>query len=126
MSKLWHPFTAMQDWAQRPGLSIEGAQGNFLLASDGKRYLDGVASLWTNVHGHNHPHLNQALEAQLSKIAHSTLLGLSNPVAERLAAKLVDITPKGLNHVFFSDSGSTAVEIALKQAFQYWQLVGRP
>jgi adenosylmethionine-8-amino-7-oxononanoate aminotransferase len=126
MSNLWYPFTAMQDWSKGSTLSIEAGEGNYLIASDGRRYLDGVSSLWTNVHGHNHPHLNQAIKDQVDRISHSTLLGLSNPPAERLASRLVDITPKGLNHVFYSDSGSTAVEIALKQAFQYWQLIGKP
>ena len=126
MSNLWYPFTAMKDWSERAQLSIQGGQGNYLLASDGTRYLDGVSSLWTNVHGHNHPRLNEAIKAQVDKICHSTLLGLSNPLAETLAQQLVRVTPSSLQHVFFSDSGSTAVEVALKQAFQYWQLVGRP
>jgi adenosylmethionine-8-amino-7-oxononanoate aminotransferase len=126
MSNLWYPFTAMKDWSERAQLSIQGGQGNYLLASDGTRYLDGVSSLWTNVHGHNHPRLNEAIKAQVDKISHSTLLGLSNPLAETLAQQLVRVTPSSLQHVFFSDSGSTAVEVALKQAFQYWQLVGRP
>lgn len=126
MSNLWYPFTAMQDWSKGSQLSIEGGDGNYLLASDGNRYLDGVSSLWTNVHGHNHPHLNKAIKDQVDRISHSTLLGLSNPLAEELATSLVQVTPPGLNHVFYSDSGSTAVEIALKQAFQYWQLVGKP
>lgn len=126
MSNLWYPFTAMKDWSEGEQLSIQGGQGNYLIASDGKRYLDGVSSLWTNVHGHNHPVLNRAIKDQVDKISHSTLLGLSNPLAETLAERLVAVTPSSLQHVFFSDSGSTAVEIALKQAFQYWQLVGRP
>jgi len=126
MSNLWYPFTAMQDWEQHTQLSISAGQGNYLIADDGTRYLDGVASLWTNVHGHNHPHLNKAITEQVQKISHSTLLGLSNPLAEKLATELATITPEGLNHVFFSDSGSTAVEIALKQAFQYWQIKGHP
>ncbi len=126
MDNLWYPFTAMQDWAAHPQLSIERGEGSYLIATNGKRYLDGIASLWTNVHGHNHPHLNAAIIEQVGRISHSTLLGLSNPLAEDLASKLVDITPEGLNHVFYSDSGSTAVEIALKQAFQYWQLSGQP
>ncbi len=126
MSNLWYPFTAMQEWSQTSQISIEGGQGNYLLASNGKHYLDGVSSLWTNVHGHNHPVLNAAIKNQVDRISHSTLLGLTNPLAEDLAKRLVEITPQGLNHVFYSDSGSTAVEIALKQAFQYWQLTGKP
>tara|TARA_R110002073_G_scaffold74100_4_gene181161 strand:+ start:5266 stop:6582 length:1317 start_codon:yes stop_codon:yes gene_type:complete len=126
MNNLWYPFTAMQDWSEGSQLSIVGGKGNYLQATDGNHYLDAVSSLWTNVHGHNHPHLNQAIKAQVDRISHSTLLGLSNPLAEELATRLVQVTPNGLNHVFYSDSGSTAVEIALKQAFQYWQLVGKP
>ncbi len=126
MDNLWYPFTAMQDWASHPQLSIERGEANYLIATDGKRYLDAIASLWTNVHGHNHPHLNSAIIEQVGRISHSTLLGLSNPLAEELASKLVSIAPEGLNHVFYSDSGSTAVEIALKQAYQYWQLTGHP
>ncbi len=125
MSHLWYPFTAMQDWSKQEQLSITAGEGNFLVASDGRRYLDGVSSLWTNVHGHNHPVLNAAIKTQVDRISHSTLLGLGNPLAEELAERLVAVTPEGLQHVFYSDSGSTAVEIALKQAFQYWQLVGR-
>jgi adenosylmethionine-8-amino-7-oxononanoate aminotransferase len=126
MTSLWHPFTPMQSWAEEPQLAIERAEGNFLIDTEGRRYLDGVSSLWTNVHGHNHPMLNQAIVDQVHKVSHTTLLGLSSPPAEELADALVRITPEGLNHVFYSDSGSTAVEIALKQAFQYWQLLGRP
>lgn len=125
MSKIWYPFTAMAHWASSPQLRIESAKGNYLHATNGQKYLDGVASLWTNVHGHNHPHLNQAITGQLAKVAHSTLLGLSNPLAEALSERLTEIAPGGLSHVFFSDSGSTAVEIALKQAFQYWQILGK-
>ena len=126
MSTLWHPFTPMQDWDRSAQLSIERAQGNLLIDTDGKEYIDGVSSLWTNVHGHNHPRLNKAIIDQLHKVSHTTLLGLANPVASALADELVEIAPAGLEHVFFSDSGSTAVEIALKQAFQYWQLVEQP
>jgi adenosylmethionine-8-amino-7-oxononanoate aminotransferase len=116
----------MQDWDRSPQISIERAEGNYLIDTEGRAYLDGVASLWTNVHGHNHPRLNRAIIEQVQKVSHTTLLGLANPVANQLADELVAVTPAGLDHVFFSDSGSTAVEIALKQAFQYWQLVDRP
>ncbi len=126
MSTLWHPFTPMQDWDRTPQLSIERAKGNCLIDSQGRSYIDAVSSLWTNVHGHNHPRLNKAIEDQLHKVAHSTLLGLASPVASKLAEELVKVAPDGLKHVFYSDSGSTAVEIALKQAFQYWQLIDRP
>lgn len=118
----WHPFTQMQEWSP---LVIASGQGSWLVDTDGKRYLDGVSSLWCNVHGHRHPRLDAALKAQVDQLAHSTFLGLSHEPGARLAAALVDVAPKGLTRVFFSDSGSTAVEIALKQSFQYWQLVDR-
>jgi len=120
---LWHPFTQMAEWEP---LVIERGDGNYLVDTRGRRYLDGVSSLWCNVHGHNHPRLNQALQDQLSRLAHSTFLGLTHEPGIRLGAALVDAAPSGLSRVFYSDSGSTAVEIALKQSFQYWQLRGRP
>ena len=119
----WHPFTQMAEWSP---LVIDRGQGSWLFDVDGKRYLDGVASLWCNVHGHANPRLDRALRDQLAKLAHSTFLGLSHEPGIRLAAALVDVAPAGLTRVFYSDSGSTAVEIALKQSFQYWQLRGRP
>ena len=100
-------------------------EGNWLIDVAGTRYLDGVSSLWCNVHGHAHPRLDRALSDQLARIAHSTFLGLSHEPGIRLAAALVEVAPPGLTRVFYSDSGSTAVEIALKQSFQYWQLQGR-
>ena len=90
----------------------------------GRRYLDGVSSIWVNIHGHQKPALDRALSAQLKRIAHSTLLGLSNVPAIELAKELIQIAPAGLTRVFYSDNGSTAVEVALKMAFQYWQLKG--
>lgn len=122
---LWHPFTQMHDWLAEEPVIIERGDGVYLVDIDGNRYIDGIASMWTNVHGHNHPDLNAALGNQLDKIAHSTLLGYSNIPAILLAQKLVEITPVGLNKVFYSDNGSTAVEIALKMAFQYWQHKGQ-
>jgi adenosylmethionine---8-amino-7-oxononanoate aminotransferase len=119
---LWHPFTQMAEWSP---LVIASGDGNFLIDSDGRRYLDGVSSLWANVHGHRHPRLDKALKNQVDRIAHSTFLGLSHEPGIRLAADLVEVAPAGLTRVFYSDSGSTAVEIALKQSFQYWQLRGR-
>lgn len=123
---LWHPFTQMQQWSHAEPLIIERGEGNYLIDTAGRRYLDGVSSLWVIVHGHNRRELNDAIRAQLERIAHSTLLGLTNVPATELAARLVDLAPPGLTRVFYSDSGSTAVEIALKQAFQYWQHRGRP
>ena len=123
---LWHPFTQMQDWLTKEPVIIEGGEGCYLIDIDGNRYIDGIASMWTNVHGHNHPELNAALKTQLDKIAHTTLLGYSNIPAIQLAQKLVEITPAGLDKVFYSDNGSTAVEVALKMAYQYWQHKGEP
>jgi adenosylmethionine---8-amino-7-oxononanoate aminotransferase len=118
---LWHPFTQQQDWISEQPLMIEGAEGCELIDTDGNRYLDGVSSLWCNVHGHRHPLIDRAIREQLEQVAHTTMLGLSHPRASELAARLVAIAPPGLNRVFYSDSGSTAVEVALKMAFQYWQ-----
>lgn len=118
---LWHPFTQQQDWLAEEPLMIEGGEGSELIDTDGNRYLDGVSSLWCNVHGHRHPLIDRAIHEQLERVAHSTMLGLSHPRAAELAARLVTIAPPGLNRVFYSDSGSTAVEVALKMAFQYWQ-----
>ena len=123
---LWHPFTQMRDWLAEEPVIIERGEGVYLIDIDGNRYLDGIASMWTNIHGHNHSELNTALKIQLDKIAHSTLLGYSNIPAIQLAQKLVEITPTGLNKVFYSDNGSTAVEVALKMAYQYWQHIGQP
>src|SRR6266852_1552669 len=86
--------------------------------------MDGVSSLWVNVHGHRHPHMDAALKVQIDKLSHSTLLGLSNTPAIELAKRLIDIAPKGLKKVFYSDNGSTSVEIAIKMAYQYWQNKG--
>jgi adenosylmethionine---8-amino-7-oxononanoate aminotransferase len=118
---LWHPFTQMQEWAQEDPLIIERGNGSYLIDTEGKRYLDGTSSIWVNVHGHRHPVLDRAIKKQLDNIAHCTFLGLSNPPAIELARDLIRIAPKGLTRVFYSDNGSTAVEIALKMAVQYWQ-----
>jgi adenosylmethionine-8-amino-7-oxononanoate aminotransferase len=116
---LWHPFTQQRDWCEEEPLVIERAEGSHLIATDGRRYLDAVSSLWCNVHGHRHPGIDRAVRDQLDKVAHSTMLGLSHPGAAELAARLVDLAPPGLSRVFYSDSGSTATEIALKMAFQF-------
>ncbi len=118
---LWHPFTQQQDWLAEEPLMIEAAEGSELIDAEGNRYLDGVSSLWCNVHGHRHPLIDRAIRDQLERVAHSTMLGLSHPRAAELASRLVAISPRGLDRVFYSDSGSTAVEVALKMAFQYWQ-----
>ncbi len=123
---VWHPFTPMQAYAAEKPLIIAEARGCFLIDLDGREYLDGVSSLWCNVHGHRVPQLDDALRRQLDSVAHSTLLGISNVPAIRLARRLVELAPPGLNHVFFSDDGATAVEVALKMAFQYWRQCARP
>jgi adenosylmethionine---8-amino-7-oxononanoate aminotransferase len=115
---VWHAFTQMAEY--KP-LVIESAHGCTLVDIDGREYLDGTASLWCNLHGHRHPRLDAALREQLDRVAHVTNLGMSNPTTIELAKRLVDIAPAGLNHVFFSDDGATAVEVALKMALQYWR-----
>ncbi len=119
--RVWHPFTQMKEWNSRTPLIIEKGEGNYLIDINGKRYLDGVSSLWVTVHGHRKKEIDRAIKNQLDKIAHSTLLGLGNVPSILLAEKLVSIAPRGLKKVFYSDSGSTAVEIALKISFQYWE-----
>jgi adenosylmethionine---8-amino-7-oxononanoate aminotransferase len=121
---LWHPFTQMREWSREQPLVIERAEGTDLIDSEGRRYIDGVSSLWCNVHGHRHPLIDRALHSQLDRMAHSTLLGLTHEPAARLAAGLVEVAPPGLSRVFYSDSGSAATEVALKMAFQYWQQRG--
>jgi len=118
---IWHPFTQMQDWLKEKPLIIEEARGCYLKDTDGKWYLDGVSSLWVNVHGHRKKEIDSAVKRQLNKVAHSTMLGLSNRPAIELAKELIRLAPAGLKKVFYSDSGSSAVEIALKLAYQYWQ-----
>jgi adenosylmethionine-8-amino-7-oxononanoate aminotransferase len=118
---LWHPFTQMQDFWQEDPLIISRGEGIYLYDIQGNCYLDGVSSLWANLHGHNRPELDRALTAQLSQVAHSTLLGIAHPAAILLARRLVEIAPPGLTKVFYSDNGSTAVEVALKVAFQFWR-----
>src|SRR4051795_1719913 len=117
---IWHPFTQQQGWVDEDPVIVESAEGTTLTDSDGRQYIDGVSSLWCNVHGHRHPKIDAAVQAQLGKVAHSTMLGLSHRPGIELAKRLVDIAPPGLSRVFYSDSGSTATEIALKIAFQYW------
>ncbi len=124
-SCVWHPFTQMQDWRASDPVIIERAQGVRLVDIRGDEYYDGVSSLWLNIHGHRVPEIDAAIRDQLDQVAHSTLLGLANIPAARLAAKLAEITPAGLDHVFYSDSGSESVEIALKMAYQYWRLLGQ-
>lgn len=123
---IWHPFTQMRDWQTDEFPVIEKGKGCYLIDTDGRRYLDGVSSLWCNVFGHRVKEIDRAVKKQLGKIAHTTFLGLTHPPAIELAEKLIAIAPKGLTRVFYSDSGSEAMEIALKMAYQYWQQRGRP
>ena len=115
----------MKDWLTDQPLVIDRARGSYLIDADGNRYLDGVSSLWVNVHGHAHKKIDEAVRHQLGKVAHSTLLGLANTPSVQLAERLVKMAPKGLKKVFYSDNGSTAVEIAIKLAYQYWQNQGK-
>jgi adenosylmethionine-8-amino-7-oxononanoate aminotransferase len=123
---LWHPFTQQQGWCEEEPLIIERAAGCTLYDTDGHGYIDGVSSLWCNVHGHTHQQIDRAVRAQLERVAHTTMLGLSHPGAIELARRLVDLAPAGLSRVFYSDNGSTATEVALKMAFQYWRHRGEP
>jgi adenosylmethionine-8-amino-7-oxononanoate aminotransferase len=118
LAHLWHPFTQMAEYEP---LLVQRAKGCTLIDVDGKEYIDGVSSLWCNVHGHRHPKLDEAIRRQLDEVAHVTLLGMAHPKTVKLARRLVEIAPPGLNHVFFSDDGATAVEVALKMVFQYWR-----
>ncbi len=121
---LWHPFTQMQEWMDEEPVIISQGAGHYLVDVNGRKYLDGVSSLWCNVHGHRKQELDDAIRTQLERIAHSTFLGMSHVPGIQLAQKLIEIAPRGLHRVFYSDSGATAVEIALKMAVQYWQLKG--
>ncbi len=121
---IWHPFTQMQEYMETDPLVIEKGEGFYLIDSEGRRYIDGVSSLWVLVHGHGKKELIDVIREQSGRLCHSTLLGLANAPAVLLAKKLVEITPRGLEKVFYSDNGSTSVEIALKMAYQYWQQRG--
>jgi adenosylmethionine-8-amino-7-oxononanoate aminotransferase len=120
---VWHAFTQMGEYEP---LILERGHGCTLVDIDGNEYLDGTSSVWCNVHGHCHPRLNAAIREQLERVAHVTSLGSSNPTTIKLARRLVEIAPPGLAHVFFSDNGATAVEVALKMALQYWRQRGDP
>ncbi len=122
----WHPFTQMADWEKEDPLIIVTGEGSYLIDDRGRKFIDGFSSLWVNLHGHRVAEIDKAIKDQLGRIAHTTALGFSNAPAIELAAKLVAVTPPGLDKVFYSDSGSEAVEIALKMALQYWQHKGEP
>ncbi|WP_418202201.1 adenosylmethionine--8-amino-7-oxononanoate transaminase [Anaerohalosphaera lusitana] len=121
---LWYPFTQMKDWLEDEPVIIESGDGFYLVDTEGRRYIDGVSSLWCNVHGHRVKEIDDAVKGQLGKIAHSTMLGLGQEKAIELAGRLAEISPEGLERVFYSDSGATSVEIAIKMAYQYWRNQG--
>jgi adenosylmethionine-8-amino-7-oxononanoate aminotransferase len=123
---VWHPFTLMKLWLESEPVIITAADGMYLIDSDGNRYLDGVSSLWCNVHGHRVPEIDEAVRRQLSKVAHTTMLGLANEPATLLAERLMRLVPSNLKKVFYSDAGATATEIAFKIAVQYWHNLGHP
>src|SRR6266480_1774916 len=122
---LWHPFTNMSEWcaSEHEPLVLVGGQGALLRDSRGREYIDGNSSIWTNVHGHNHPHINAAIRRQLDRVAHTSFLGFTNPAAIELARAIVDLFPPDTrSRVFFSDDGSTGIEVAIRIADQYWRL----
>lgn len=121
---LWYPFTQMRSWLGSEQTIIEKGDGFYLVDTEGRRYIDGFSSLWCNVHGHCVERIDSAIKTQLDNIAHSTMLGLGQEKAIELAGRLVNISPDGLQRVFYSDSGATSVEIAIKMAYQYWQNKG--
>src|SRR6202166_3603441 len=121
---LWHPFTQMRTWLNDEPIIIESGECNYLIDVNGQRYLDAVSSLWCNVHGHRKRELDEALQQQAARIAHTTMLGLSSPPAIEVARELISIAPAGLSRVFYSDSGAEAVEVAVRIAAQYWQVTG--
>jgi adenosylmethionine-8-amino-7-oxononanoate aminotransferase len=123
-ANVWHPFTPMSVWLGDDAPIIERAEGSFLIDTEGNRYIDGVASLWVNVHGHSHPRIVDAIVAQAQALQHSTFLGLAHPPGIELARRLVDLAPGHLSRVFFSENGAAAVEVALKMAFSYWRNKG--
>jgi adenosylmethionine-8-amino-7-oxononanoate aminotransferase len=123
---VWHPFTQMKDYETEDHVLLERAEGIYLYDADGNRYYDTVSSWWVNIHGHNHPRIRQAFERQWAKMDHVMFCGFTHQPGIELAEKLVQVTPEGLNRVFYSDNGSTAVEVALKMSFQYWQQIGQP
>ncbi len=123
---VWHPFTHMKQWLDDDPLVITSAEGMHLIDSEGNRYLDGVSSLWCNVHGHRVAEIDDAIRTQLDKVAHTTMLGLASEPAILLAERLMKLVPPGLTKVFYSDAGATATEIAFKLAAQYWFNLGRP
>ena len=124
LKNIWHPCTQMKEHESEPPLLIEKGDGIYLIDRNGKRYIDVISSWWVNLFGHNHPHLNKAIKNQLDQMAHVMFAGITHAPAINLAETLVELTPPNLTKVFFSDNGSTSVEIALKMSLQYWQQSG--
>jgi adenosylmethionine---8-amino-7-oxononanoate aminotransferase len=122
---IWHPFTQMKEYEKQDPIVIEEGDGVYLIDTEGRRYIDGVSSLWVTIHGHRVPEIDRAIKEQVEKIGHSTLLGITNASAVELAKELIDICPKGLTKVFYSGDGASAVEVAIKMAFGYWQHKGK-
>src|SRR5476651_2322170 len=119
---VWHPFTQMQ--TALPHVPIVKGEGALLFDEDGKSYIDGVSSWWTNIHGHSHPHIAQRIYEQALQLEHVIFAGFTHPVAVELAERLLAIIPKNQSKVFYSDNGSTAVEVAIKMCWQYWRNQG--
>src|SRR5258705_12672225 len=122
--KIWHPYT--QEATEPPPIEIDRGDGAYVYTKDGRRLLDGISSWWVNLHGHTHPLIAEAIAKQARKLEQVIFAGFTHEAAEELSERLGSIVPRGLSHLFFSDNGSTAVEVALKMAVQYWQNSGRP
>jgi len=123
---LWHPFTQHALWNKADPLIITAGRGEYVFDADGNRYIDGHSSLWCNIHGHHRPEIDRAIVEQLDRVAHTTQLGLASPPAIRLAKRLIDIAPAGLTKVFYSDDGSTSIEVACKLAYAHWHHRNQP
>lgn len=123
---VWHPFTQMKEYESKDPIVIEKGEGAYLIDTEGNKYIDGVSSLWVNIHGHKVPEIDKAIKEQVDSISHSTLLGMTNPPAAKLAEELINICPEGLKKVFYSGDGASAVEVALKMSFQYWKNKDKP
>ena len=121
---IWHPFT--QSALDPDPIEVERAKGVYIYTRDGRKLIDGISSWWVNIHGHAHPRIAKAIAEQASQLEHVIFAGFTHEPAERLAVKLRRVVPSGLSHVFFSDNGSTSVEVAIKMAIQYWKNNGEP
>ncbi|NET50543.1 MAG: adenosylmethionine--8-amino-7-oxononanoate transaminase, partial [Merismopedia sp. SIO2A8] len=121
---VWHPYSAMPN--PLPVFPVQSAQGVYLTLEDGRTVIDGMSSWWTCIHGYNHPYLSQAAYQQIERISHVMFGGLTHQPGIKLAQRLIQRTPEPLQHVFFSDSGSVAVDVAMKMAIQYWHNRGQP